>query len=244
MLNAAQKKNSLVRLQKYLSQAGYCSRRQGEKHISSGHVTVNGETVTQLGVRVNPASDRIAVRGQTITTRSERVYIALNKPVGYISSCKHANARIVLDLIDIEERVYPVGRLDKDSQGLLLLTDDGALHQRLSHPSYDHEKEYEVTVARPISDGALRKMATGLLLNGVKTRPAKIKRTASQQFRITLQEGRNRQIRRMVSKVGGHVIRLKRIRIASLKLGNLKEGRWRFLTAAEKAVLIKPEQKR
>ncbi len=229
----------LIRLQKFLSQAGYCSRRQGEVHIANGHVTVNGKIVTQLGVRVNPASDRVAACGQTITVRSKRVYIALNKPAGYISSCKHRNARIVLDLIDIEERVYPVGRLDKDSKGLLLLTDDGALHQRLSHPSYDHEKEYEVTVARPISYGALRKLAAGVLLNGVRTRPAKIKRIASKEFRITLQEGRNRQIRRMVSKVGGQVIRLRRIRIANLKLGNLKEGHWRYLTAAEKAALIK-----
>ena len=233
-----------MRLQKYLSQAGYCSRRQGEKHITSGHVTVNGETVTQLGVSVNPASDRVAVNGQTIRVHSERIYIALNKPAGYISSCKHYNARIVLDLIDIEERVNPVGRLDKDSVGLLLLTNDGALHQRLSHPSYDHEKEYEVTVARPLSDGALRKMASGMLLNGVKTRAAKIKRIASQQFLITLKEGRNRQIRRMVSKVGGKVIWLKRIRIANLKLGNLREGRWRHLTAAEKANLIKSAPKR
>ena len=230
-----------MRLQKYLSQAGYCSRRQGEKHITSGHVTVNGETVTQLGVSVNPASDRVAVNGQTIRVHSERIYIALNKPAGYISSCKHYNARIVLDLIDIEERVNPVGRLDKDSVGLLLLTNDGALHQRLSHPSYDHEKEYEVTVARPLSDGALRKMAAGILLNGVKTRAAKIKRIASQQFRITLQEGRNRQIRRMVAKVGGKVVRLKRIRIACLKLGNLKEGRWRHLTDVEKATLMNSE---
>ncbi len=234
----------LIRLQKYLSQAGYCSRRQGEVHIVSGHVTVNGEIVTQLGARVNPASDRVTVSGQSITARSKRVYIALNKPAGYISSCKHRNARIVLDLIDIEERIYPVGRLDKDSTGLLLLTDDGALHQRLSHPSFNHEKEYVVTVAKPLSDGVLRKMAAGILLNGVKTRKAKIKRIASQQFRITLQEGRNRQIRRMVSKVGGQVIRLKRIRIANLKLGNLKEGRWRHLTAAEKANLIKFAPKR
>ncbi len=233
-----------MRLQKYLSRAGYCSRRQGEKHIRSGLVTVNGETVTQLGVRVNPASDRVAVCGQIITARSKPVYIALNKPAGYVSSCKHANARIVLDLIDIEERVYPVGRLDKDSVGLLLLTNDGALHQRLSHPSYNHEKEYEVTVARPLSYGALRKMAAGMFLNGKKTRPAKIKRTASLQFRVTLQQGRNRQIRRMVAKAGGKVIRLKRIRIASLKLGNLREGCWRYLTAAEQATLIKSERKR
>jgi len=237
-------KMPLIRLQKYLSQAGYCSRRKGERHIVNGDVTVNGEVATQLGIRVNPVSDRVAVCGQPITARSKRIYIALNKPAGYISSCKHANARIVLDLIDIRERIYPVGRLDKDSTGLLLLTNDGALHQQLSHPSNDHEKEYEVTVARPISDGALRKMAAGLRLNGVRTRAAKIKRTAPQQFRIILQEGRNRQIRRMVAKVGSKVVRLKRIRIANLKLGRLQEGRWRHLTDAEKTALIKPERKR
>lgn len=228
-----------IRLQKYLSQAGFCSRRKGEKHIVAGRVRVNGQIVSQLGVCVNPDSDQVAVNGQVVAARPEKIYIALNKPAGYISSCKHRNAKIVLDLIDIKTRIYPIGRLDKDSVGLLLLTNDGALHQRLSHPSFDHEKEYEVTTVHPLADSALQKMANGLYLDGVKTRSAQVKRTGSRKFRITLQEGRNRQIRRMVAQLGGKVDRLKRIRIANLRLGDLKEGRWRHLTAAEKKHLIK-----
>ncbi len=228
-----------IRLQKYLSQVGFCSRRKGEKHIVAGRVRVNGQIVSQLGVCVDTDSDHVAVNGQVVAAQPPKIYIALNKPAGYISSCKHRNAKIVLDLIDLKTRIYPIGRLDKDSVGLLLLTNDGALHQRLSHPSFDHEKEYEVTTARPLADSALQKMANGLYLDGVKTRPARVKRAGSRKFRITLQEGRNRQIRRMVAQLGGKVARLKRIRIANLRLGDLKEGRWRHLTAAEKRNLIK-----
>ena len=138
-----------------------------------------------------------------------------------------------MDLIDLERRVYPVGRLDKDSTGLLLLTNDGELHLHLSHPSFDHEKEYEVVVARPITDGALKKMAAGLPMMGTQTRPAKIERVSPRKFRIVLQEGKNRQIRRMVRKVGHHVEKLKRIRIADIRLGRLAKGKWRFLSRKE-----------
>ena len=130
------------------------------------------------------------------------IYIALNKPVDYVTSCSHPGEKVVVDLVDIAERIYPVGRLDKDSTGLLLLTNDGRIHHRLSHPSFDHEKEYDVTVARPISDGALKKMRDGLPLMGTRTRPARISRLSARRFRIVLQEGKNRQIRRMVRKVG------------------------------------------
>jgi len=128
--------------------------------------------------------------------------------------------------------------LDKDSTGLLLLTNDGRLHHRLSHPSFDHEKEYEVTTAQTITDGALRKLAEGLPLMGTKTRPAKIRRLSDQKFRIVLKEGRNRQIRRMVRKVGGQVARLKRIRVGNVKLGRLAPGSWRYLTQAEELHLL------
>ncbi|MEA1946053.1 MAG: pseudouridine synthase, partial [Thermodesulfobacteriota bacterium] len=141
-------------------------------------------------------------------------------------------------LVVIPERIYPVGRLDKDSTGLLLLTNDGRLHHRLSHPSFDHEKEYEVTVASHITDGALRSLEKGLPVMGTKTRPAKIKRLSSKRFRIVLKEGRNRQIRRMVGKVGGRVIGLKRIRISNIKLGRLSEGSWRYLGKKEKEGLL------
>ena len=142
-------------------------------------------------------------------------------------------------LVDISKRIFPVGRLDKASEGLLILTDDGRLHHLLSHPSFDHEKVYRVTVTRAISDDALKKLSSGVDLDGSRTRPAQVGRISEKQFRITLQEGRNRQIRRMVGKVGHRVKRLKRIRVANIRLGKLKPGHWRYLSEAEKSVLLK-----
>ena len=235
---------TLIRLQKFLSNAGVCSRRKGEEYISSGRVTVNGKIVTALGTKVDPQSDRFEVNGQRIRTDNALIYIALNKPKGYIASCTRDRDEdnIVLDLLDIHQRIYPVGRLDKDTTGLLILTNDGKLHHRLSHPSFDHEKEYEVTVDRPLADGALRKLAQGLPMMETKTRPARIKRQSARRFRITLQEGKNRQIRRMVRKVGGRVSKLRRVRVANINLGKLAEGNWRYLTEKEKTDLLGPEK--
>ncbi len=230
---------ALIRLQKYLSMAGYASRRKGEAYILAGRVKVNDIVVTELGTKVDPQKDRVAVDQKLIELTQDPVYIAMNKPKGYITSCEQKNAHIVLELIDIPERVYPVGRLDKDSCGLLILTNDGRLHHRLSHPSFDHEKEYEVTVANPIPDGALRHMEKGLPMMGTKTRPAKVKRLSARRFRIVLQEGKNRQLRRMVRKVGNQVTRLKRIRMANIKLGRLVEGTWRYLSEREKEDLLR-----
>jgi 23S rRNA pseudouridine2605 synthase/23S rRNA pseudouridine2604 synthase len=227
-----------IRLQKYLSEAGVCSRRSGEALIRQGRVQVNGIVVAELGRKVDPLQDRVAVDGNPVGTRPEPVYIALHKPKGVVTSCRHPGKQIVLDLIDIPERVFPVGRLDKDSTGLLLLTNDGQLHQKLSHPSFDHEKEYDVTVARPISDGALRRMAQGLPILGSRTRPAVVRRTSDNRFRIVLREGRNRQIRRMVRRVGNEVVALRRVRVACVPLGKLPEGSWRHLSPEEIAGLL------
>ena len=227
-----------MRLQKFLSRAGICSRRKGEEYIKAGWVKVNGKIVTELGVKVDPERDRVEVDSDAIRSDSVPTYIALNKPRGYVSSCLQQDEKIVLDLLDISERVYPVGRLDKDSTGLLLLTNDGHLHHRLSHPSFNHEKEYEVTVAKPLPEGALRKLARGLPMMGTRTRPARVKRISARRFWIVLQEGKNRQIRRMVRKVGNQVTHLKRIRIANIKLGNLPSGSWRHLTQKEKENLL------
>ncbi len=227
-----------MRLQKYLSEAGICSRRKGEEYIKAGLVRVNSGIVTELGTKVDPEKDRVEFDGKIIALTSEPIYIALNKPKGYVTSCSHPGEKIVLDLIDIPQRIYPIGRLDKDSTGLLILTNDGTLHHMLSHPSFDHEKEYDVTVSRPITDGSLRNIAKGLPMMGTKTRPAEINRISSRRFRIVLKEGRNRQIRRMVRKVGSHVIRLKRIRVSKIKLGRLAEGNWRNLTEKEKTELL------
>ena len=227
-----------MRLQKYLSEAGICSRRKGEEYIKAGLVRVNSKIVAELGTKVDPEKDRVEFDGKIIALTSEPIYIALNKPKGYVTSCSHPGEKIVLDLIDIPQRIYPIGRLDKDSTGLLILTNDGTLHHRLSHPSFDHEKEYDVTVSRPITDGSLRNIAKGLPMMGTKTRPTEIQRISSRRFRIVLKEGRNRQIRRMVRKVGNRVIRLKRIRISKIKLGRLAEGNWRNLAEKEKTELL------
>jgi 23S rRNA pseudouridine2605 synthase/23S rRNA pseudouridine2604 synthase len=229
----------LLRLQKYLSHTGICSRRAGENLIRQGRVSVNGETVTLLGTKIDPESDRVAVDGVELGSFATRVYIALNKPKGYVSSCKHPGKPVVIDLIDLPTRLYPVGRLDKESVGLLLLTNDGRLHHRLAHPGFDHEKEYEVSLQRPVSDTELRQMEMGIVLKGRRTRPAVVKRLSGRRFRIILKEGRNRQIRRMARQMGHHVNRLKRIRMANIRLGQLPPGAWRYLTKAETKLLLK-----
>lgn len=228
-----------MRLQKYLSAAGVCSRRKGEVFIQEGRVMVNGRPALELGTKVDPARDFIEFDGVPVRQNTELIYIALNKPKDYVSSCYQKDEKVVLDLLDIPERVYPVGRLDKDSTGLLLLTNDGHLHYRLTHPSFDHEKVYEVGVSKPLPQGALRKLAAGLPMMDSKTRPARVKRISARRFRIVLQEGKNRQIRRMVRKVGNQVVELKRIRIANIELASLGPGRWRHLTAKEKEVLLR-----
>jgi pseudouridine synthase len=232
----------LMRLQKFLSAAGVCSRRHGEVFIQAGRVRVNGRPATVLGSQVDPEKDRIEVDGRIVTLQERYVYIALNKPKGVVTSCSHAGETVVMDLIDLPQRLYPVGRLDKDSTGLLLLTNDGRIHHRLSHPSFDHEKEYEVTVERPIPDSVLDHLSAGILLKGAPTRPAKIRRLSGRRFKIVLKEGRNRQIRRMMRTVGYRVVRLKRIRVANIRLGNLPIGAWRHLTTGEEKALLKSLQ--
>ena len=229
---------SIIRLQKFLSEAGICSRRKGEEYIKAGFVRVNNNVVTELGEKVDPQKDRVEFKGKVVDVKSDPIYIALNKPKGYVTSSLQAGDKIVIDLIDIKERIYPIGRLDKDTSGLLILTNDGSLHHQLSHPSFDHEKEYDVTVVRPIPEGALRSIAKGMPMMGTKTRPAEIARITSRRFRIVLREGKNRQIRRMVRKVGNHVARLKRVRVSNIKLERLAEGTWRYLTEKEKKELL------
>ena len=172
-----------VRLQKFLSQAGACSRRQGEAHIVEGRVTVNGRVVTALGTRIDPENDVICLNGKALRRSEQRLYVMLNKPAGCVTSCRHRGEPIVTDLVDLPQRLFPVGRLDKQSTGLLLLTNDGRIHHRLSHPSFDHEKEYDVTVQRPIDDQALAAMAAGIPLSGKMTRPARVCRLSAKRFR-------------------------------------------------------------
>lgn len=227
-----------IRIQKYLSAAGVCSRRKAESYVRQGRVRVNGKTLSEMGTKIDPEKDRIEVDGKPVASTSRKIYIALNKPKGYVTSCDHPGQDLVIDLVDLPERIYPIGRLDKDSIGLLLLTNDGRLHHHLSHPSFDHEKAYEVTVQHPIADKVLQQLSQGVKLKGVMTRRARVDRLSGRRFRMVLKEGRNRQIRRMVTKMGHKVIRLKRIRVANIRLGNLPAGAWRHLTAAEKKKLL------
>ncbi|MFO7752847.1 MAG: pseudouridine synthase [Desulfobacteraceae bacterium] len=224
-----------VRLQKFLAHAGICSRRAAEKHIIEGRVVLNNEVVSEMGVKVDPDRDVVWFDGRRVENRNEdrNVYIALNKPRGYVSSCSHKGDKIVLDLIDIPERIYPVGRLDKDSQGLILLTNDGFLHNRLSHPSYNHGKKYLVTTFKSLSDRDLKQLEEGVVIEKEKTRKAQTRRVSKNRFIIILRQGRNRQIRKMVEKIGNEVKSLKRIGIADIRLGDLKEGEWRHLTSEE-----------
>ncbi len=233
---------SLIRLQKFLSEAGICSRRKGEEYITAGLVSVNNHVVTELGTKIDPKKDRVEFKGRLVEPEDRLVYLVLNKPKGFVTSCRQPGDKIVLDLVDIPERIFPIGRLDKDSTGLLILSNDGSLHHWLSHPSFDHEREYDVTVTRPMPDGALRTLAKGMPMMGTKTRPAKIDRISSRRFRIVLKEGKNRQIRRMIRKVDNQVARLRRIRVANIKLGKLTEGTWRFLTEKERKELLASKQ--
>lgn len=233
------KPENRIRLQKYLAEAGVCSRRKGEEYIRGGLVRVNGEVVTKMGTTVDPGLDRVEVSGKPVQTAKNDVYIMLNKPAGYISSCSQPGRKIVLDLVDTDRRVFPVGRLDRDSTGLLLLTSDGRIHHRLAHPSFDHEKQYTVVTDRPVADRDLEHLEKGVQLSDGMTRPAEVSRKSKNRFSITLQEGRNRQIRRMAETLGYKVTKLHRMRIGPLYLKDLPPGKWRYLTDAERRELLK-----
>jgi 23S rRNA pseudouridine2605 synthase len=231
-----------LRLQKFLARAGVCSRRAAETLIVAGRIQVNGSTVTTLGTRVDQENDVVVYDGNRVHLpgKTDFVYIAVNKPRGVVTSCarKH-NDRIILDLVKVPDRIFPVGRLDKDSQGLVLLTNDGELHNRLSHPSHNHEKEYQVTTSHPVKDADLDAMARGMVIQGKKTRKARVRRMAKNRFTIVLKQGMNRQIRRMVGKTGNRVETLVRVRMANISLGDLQSGTWRFLTSQEIAGLTR-----
>jgi len=231
-----------MRLQKFLAHAGICSRRRAEAFILEGRVKVNGQKVTTLGTQVDPEKDQVAFNNKRVslpTGSGGYTYIAVNKPRGVITSCSQKNAKIILDLVPVKKRIYPIGRLDKDSIGLVLLTDDGELHNRLSHPSHNHEKEYLVKTIFPLPDEALRAMAEGMVIEGIKTRRAKVTRISKNQFKIVLKQGRNRQIRKMVGQTSNKVDTLKRVRMGNINLGSLKESAWRYLTEKEIKILTK-----
>jgi 23S rRNA pseudouridine2605 synthase len=221
------------RLQKVLARAGLGSRRACEELIEDGLVTVDGE-VAVLGRRVDPETARIEVEGVPVSVRSGLVYYLLNKPRGVVTTASDPQGRpTVVELVPDEPRVFPVGRLDRDSEGLLLLTNDGDLTHRLTHPSFGVDKEYLAEVEGQPSRGALRRLRDGVELDDGPTAPAKVASLAPNLLRITIHEGRNRQIRRMCEAVGHPVVRLVRTRIGPLAERHLKPGEWRPLDPEE-----------
>ncbi len=230
------------RLHKVLAQAGVASRRKCEELIAAGRVKVNGEIVTIPGSKVDPHRDHIELDGKPIQLPSEHVYFLLNKPVGYVSTVRDPQGRpTVIDLLPVQQRVYPVGRLDIDSEGLILLTDDGELAQRLTHPSYEHEKEYHVLVEGRPTARALRNLRDGIELEDGYTWPAEVtvlrREGNGTWLRFVIHEGRKRQLRRMCKAVGHPVRRLIRVRMGPLTLGNLPPGQHRSLTPQERELL-------
>lgn len=225
---------SLIRLNKHLAQLGLASRREADRLIEAGEVKVNGK-LAALGTKVDPEKDKVEVSQKVHERREDLVTIALNKPRGYVCSLKrtHADPKIVTDLINVKERIVPVGRLDKETTGLLILSNDGTLTFGLTHPSAQSEKEYEVVLSSPITKGAIEKLESGVKLFGEKTLPTTVKKVSRHVIRIILKEGKNRQIRRICQKVGNPVKELRRIRIKNFKLGKLKIGEWKHLTKQE-----------
>lgn len=234
-----------IRLQKFIADAGVMSRRAAEEEIKRGNVSVNGH-VAELGTKINPRKDVVTYRGvRIIFEKREYTYIMMNKPRGYLSSTSDDRGRkCVTDLLDgIEHRVYPVGRLDLISEGMLLLTDDGELKNRLTHPSHSLPKVYRVKVGEAVTDSQLETLTSPMIIDDYQIKPVGVNISAADSsgtvLKMTLVEGRNRQIRKMCEQVGLTVKRLSRVSIGNLKLNNLPVGKWRYLTADEVEYLYK-----
>ncbi len=224
------------RLNKFIADSGYCSRREADRLIQEGRVTIDGR-VGALGDRV-VAGMRVVCDGTELSGRGERVYIALNKPRGIVCTADPREPMNVVDYVGYPIRIFPVGRLDKDSEGLLLLTSDGEIVNRLLRAAGGHEKEYEVEVDRPLTREFMEKMMAGVPILDTVTLPCKLRRTGARSFNLVLVQGLNRQIRRMCEALGYSVRKLRRVRINNLRIGNLQPGQWRELTPNEVAALL------
>ena len=241
MLNMPNKNE--VRLQKFMAECGVDSRRKCEELIQMGKVKVNGH-VAHIGDKVNPKKDLVTVRGKKINKVDRMYYIMLNKPRGYVTTVSDELGRkTVMDLVDVDARVYPVGRLDKDSEGLLILTNDGSFANALTHPKHNYAKVYRVTVRPAVNDVILDKLRNGSEIDGRKTAPCDVNVITEEEGRVVLEfilrEGRNRQIRKMCEAVNLEVARLKRISIGPVKLGMLQTGKTRRLTDNEVKKLLR-----
>lgn len=226
-----------IRLNKFLSDAGYCSRREADRLVEQGVVKVNGKTAV-MGQKVT-INDSIMVKGKNISREEEQILIALNKPVGIECTTDLNNPDNIVDFINFDKRIYPIGRLDKNSQGLILLTNDGSIVNNILKGSNYHEKEYVVTVDKPVTDDFIKKMSTGVRILDQVTRPCKVAKVKKHVFNIVLTQGLNRQIRRMCGELGYNVQKLKRIRIMNIELGNLPVGQYRKVTDSELKELMR-----
>lgn len=230
------------RLQKFLAEAGVASRRKAEELIAAGKIQVNGKTVTEMGRKIDPQRDEVTYLGETISTKdTQMVYLMLHKPEGVVTTAKEQFGRAsVMDLIKgVRERIFPVGRLDYDTSGLLLLTNDGDLTYKLTHPKHDIDKTYIAKLYGVPDEGALQKFRRGVVIDGRRTKPAKIQileREKDGRFctaEIIIHEGRNRQVRKMCEAIHHPVAQLKRVATGELKLGDLPKGKFRYLTEKE-----------
>jgi 23S rRNA pseudouridine2605 synthase len=229
----------MIRLQKYMALCGVSSRRAAEKMIAEGRVSVNGDVVTEMGTKVDEYADEVRVDGEVITPEAEKHYLAYNKPVGEVTTVSDPEGRAtVMDRFEgYPVRLFPVGRLDYDSDGLLLLTNDGELMNRLLHPSREIDKAYLAKVSNNLTEEDLVRLARGVMVNGKMTSPAKVRLirrdTFSTTILVTIHEGRNRQVRKMVEAVGHQVVSLRRVGFGPILLGDLPSGCWRRLTDEE-----------
>ncbi|TYP69361.1 23S rRNA pseudouridine(2604) synthase RluF [Paenibacillus methanolicus] len=220
-----------MRINKFISETGVCSRREADKLVESGRVTING-AVAELGSQAELGDD-VRIDGKPIGEQKSHVYIALNKPVGITSTTEEHVGGNIVDFVGHRERIFPIGRLDKDSEGLILMTNDGDIVNRILRAEGKHDKEYVVTVDRPITPKFVQAMSEGVHILGSMTLPCTVTKEGDRVFRIILNEGRNRQIRRMCAAFGYQVRKLRRVRIMNIKLGALPTGKWRDLTNEE-----------
>ena len=226
-----------VRLNKYISETGVCSRREADKWIEAGRVTLNGAPAT-LGHKV-AQGDEVRIDGSLVGAKKKAIYIALNKPIGITCTTEAHVEDNIVRFVGHSERIFPVGRLDKDSEGLILLTNDGDIVNEILRSENEHEKEYVVSVNRPITDLSLKMLASGVKIMGMTTKPCRVERVDAETFRLVLTQGLNWQIRRMCSALGYRVRRLQRVRIISIHVGALRAGEWRYLSDAEVAGLMR-----
>lgn len=237
-----------MRVNKYISEAGLCSRREADEWLQAGRVTINGETVG-MGAKALDG-DEVRVDGEVVVARTlattptarKAAYIALNKPVGITCTTEHGVDGNIVDFVDHPQRIFPIGRLDKDSEGLILLTSNGDIVNEILRSENNHEKEYLVAVNKPVTDEFLSGMARGVRIRGQMTKPCRTRRIAKFGFSIVLTQGLNRQIRLMAAEFGYRVTQLRRVRIVNVRLGKLKVGQWRNLTEVELKGLL-PERK-